>query len=84
MTKNKGLEWERYITGILDVTAMLGCLMEIDASIEPFGFSVAVLGSTRRPTTVNKFYLTALKRIMTPSFVTLDMFALVVPYFFAV
>ena len=41
-----------------------------------------VLGSTRRPTTANKLTVIVLQRIMTPLFVTLDMFALVVTYFF--
>ena len=54
--------------------------MERDASIEPFGFAMAVIGSTRRPTTANKLAVIALQHIMTPSFVSLDMFALVVPY----
>ena len=55
--------------------------MERDASIEPFGFEMYVLGSTRRPTTINKLVVTALQRIMTTSFINLGMFALVVPYF---
>ena len=58
--------------------------MERDASIKPIGFSMAVLGSKRRPTTVSKFSVTDLQCIMTSSFVTLDMFALVVPYVFDV
>ena len=40
---------------------------------------MAVLGLTSRPN-----LMTALKFITTPLFVTLDMFALVVPYYFAV
>ena len=35
-------------------------LMEIQASREPFGFVMDVLGSTRRPTTVNKLEVTVL------------------------
>ena len=58
--------------------------MSRDASIEIFGFAMTVLGSTRRPATVNKLALTALKRIMNTSFVTLDIFSLVVPYLFYV
>ena len=58
--------------------------MERDASREPFGFAMAMLGSTRKSNTVNKLAVTALQRIMTPSFVTLYMFALAVPYLFAV
>ena len=34
--------------------------MERDVSIEPFGFEMYVLGSTRRPPTVNKLAVTAL------------------------
>ena len=45
---------------------------------------MAVLISTRRPTTVNKLAVTALQRILTPSFITFDIFALVVPYLFTV
>ena len=55
--------------------------MEVDVSIETFYFSIYVLGSTRRPTTV-KFW--PLQRILTPSLITATMFALVVPYFFDV
>ena len=44
---------------------------------------MAVLNSTRRPTTVNTLVVTALQRILTPSFITVDIFALVVPYLFA-
>ena len=32
--------------------------MERDASREPFDFEMSVLGSTRRPTTVNKLSMT--------------------------
>ena len=56
--------------------------MEIYDSREPFGFSMAVIGSTVRLTTVNKFSVIALQRIMTPSFFTLVMFALVATYLF--
>ena len=55
--------------------------MERDVSKEPFGFAMSVIGSIRIPTTVNKLDVTALQCIMTPSFVSLDIFALVVPYF---
>ena len=58
--------------------------MERDASIGTFGFAMDALGSTRRPTNVNKLDVTALQRILTPSFITVDMFALVVLYLFAV
>ena len=55
--------------------------MERYNSIEPLSFALDVIGSTRRPTTVKKLAVTAFKPITTPLFVTLDMFALVVPYF---
>ena len=58
--------------------------MESYASIVPFSFAMAVIGSTSRPTTVNKLAVTDLQRITTSLFVALDMFALVFPYFFAV
>ena len=45
---------------------------------------MAVLGSIRRPTTVKILAVTALQRILTPSFITFDIFALVVPYLFTV
>ena len=61
-----------------------GNICQIYASIEPFGFEMDVLGSKRRSTTVKKFSMTALQHILTPSFITVDMFALVVPYLFAV
>ena len=48
--------------------------MEIDASREALGFTGDVIGSTRRGTIVNKFVVIFLKRIMTPSFVSLEMF----------
>ena len=48
--------------------------MEIDASIQAFGFTRDVIGSTIRCTIVDKFVVIVLKRIMTPSFVSLDMF----------
>ena len=67
---------------LLEVNLMGDFLMEIFASRNLFGFSMAVLGSTKRPTNVNKLDVTALKHIMTPLFVTLEMFALVVPYLF--
>ena len=33
---------------------------------ENFGFEMAVIGSTRRPTTINNLDVTDLQRIMTP------------------
>ena len=52
LLKNKELKREEDITGLLEVIAMEGCLMEGDDSRELFGFAMAVLSSTRRPTTV--------------------------------
>ena len=61
------------------------CLMEIDDSIETFELSrYVLLGSTREPTTVNNFSMTDFQCILTPSFITVEMFDLVVPYCFAV
>ena len=57
--------------------------MEIYASRKTFGFSMIVLGSTRRTTTVSKLAVTDFQVILTPLFVTIDMFALVVPYLFS-
>ena len=48
--------------------------MEIYASREAFGFARDVIGSTRRFTIVDKFAVIFLKLIITPSFVSLDVF----------
>ena len=56
--------------------------MERDASREAFGFETDMIGSTRRPTIVNKLAVILLQHIMTPLFFSLDMFVLVVIYFF--
>ena len=74
MLKKKKLNREGDITGLLEVTVQGSCLMEIDVSREAFGFATDVIGSTRRCTIVNKFIVIFLKYIMTPSFVSLDMF----------
>ena len=56
--------------------------MEIYASREPFGFAMdVILGSKIGHTTVNKFSATALQHILTSSLITVEIFALVVPYF---
>ena len=68
-----------YLTRLIEVTVMGVCLMERYASREPFGFAMAVLGSIIRPTTVDKFAVTDLQRIMNPSFIALDMLAIFVP-----
>ena len=57
--------------------------MEGDTSREPFGFAMAVLGSTIMPTTVNSWLVTAVKLVLTPLFITVDIFALVVPLTFS-
>ena len=72
--KKKKLNSEGDITGLLEVTVQVSLLMEIDASREAFGFERDVIGSTRRFTIVNKFIVIFLKRIMTPLFVSLDIF----------
>ena len=82
LLKNKKLYREVDITGSLEVNAMGVCLREKDVSIEPFGFAMDVLGSTRRPTTANNLAVTIFQLIMNPSFVPLGMFALVVSYLF--
>ena len=57
--------------------------MERDDSREPFGFEmIVILGSTRGPSAVNKFAVTTLKCILTPLFITVDIFALVDQYLF--
>ena len=63
---------------------MLVFLTERDYSREPFGFTMDVLGSTIRSTTFNKLDVNALQHTMTPSFITLDMFALSVTYLFSI
>ena len=82
--KDKKLEREEYITSLIEVTVQGGWLTDIYASIEAFGFVMDVLGSTIRPTIVKNLAVTILQRIMTPLFVSLYMFALVVPYLFYV
>ena len=72
--KNKKLNREGDITGLLEVTFHGIYLMEIDASKEAFGFATDVMVLTRKwCTIVNKFIVIVLKRIMAPSFVSLDM-----------
>ena len=74
MPKERKLEREGYITGLIEVTVQGGFLMERDASREAFGFTRDVIGSTRRCNLVDKLIVIVLKRIMNPSFVSLDMF----------
>ena len=72
--KKKKLSKEGDITGSLEITVQIGFLMEKYASREAFDFARDVIGSTRGCTIVNKFIVIVLKCIMTPSFVSLDMF----------
>ena len=58
--------------------------MEIYASMEAFVFTMDGLGSTRRPTIVKKLAVIVLQCIMTPSFVSLEMFSLVTSYLFSI
>ena len=74
MQKKKKLSKEGDITGSLEVIVQGSCLMEKYASREAFGLARDVIGLTRRCTIVNKFIVIILKYIMTPSFVSLDMF----------
>ena len=74
LQKRKKLSREGDITILLGVTVQGSCLMEKDASREAFGFSRDVIGSRRGCTIVNKFIVVVLKYIMTPSFVSLDVF----------
>ena len=82
--KEKTLDREGYITVLTEVTFQGFCLMERDSSLGDFGFEIDVIGSTIRPTIVNKLAVIVLQHIMTPSFISLDMFDIVVPYLFAV
>ena len=72
--KNKKLNREVDITGLLEVTVQVILIIEIYVSREAFVFARDVIGSTRRCTIVEMFVVTVLKRITTPSFVSLDMF----------
>ena len=74
MPKKKKLNREGDTTGLVGVTVQGSCLMEIDASREAFGFARDVIGSIRRCTIFDKFVVIVLKRIMNPSFVSIDMF----------
>ena len=58
--------------------------MEVYASREPFGFAMAVPSSKRSPNTVNTLVLTAFQCILTPAFITVVIFSLVVPYLFSI
>ena len=75
LKKDKKLERDRDITGLLEVTVQVGFLMEIYASREAFVFSTDLIGSTRRRTIINKLAVIVLQCINNPLFVSLDMFA---------
>ena len=64
---------------MLEVTVTEGYIMDVYDSIEPFYFSMTVTSSAITPNTVNTWVVTALKWISTPSFITVDIFAVVVP-----
>ena len=80
LLKERNLDREEDITVNLEVNVQGGYIMGRDAKIEPFCFEMDVLGSTRRPTIFNKLAVVFLQRIMTPSFVSLEIFALFIPY----
>ena len=64
------------ITGLLEVTVQGSRLMEINASREAFGFARNVIGSTRIRNIFNNLSVIVLRRIMTPSYFSLDVFFL--------
>ena len=72
--KSKKLNREGGITGLLEVNVQGSFQTEIDVSISSFGFARDIIGSTRRCTIVDKLVVIVLKRIMTPSIISLDMF----------
>ena len=74
IAKNKKLNREGDITCLLDINIQVISLMEIDSSREAFGFARDVTGSTRKCTIVNKSVIIFLKRIMTPSLFSHDIF----------
>ena len=74
LLKEKKIEREVDIAGLLEFTVQGGCLMERDASREAFGLARDVIGSPRRRTIFDKLAVIVLKCIMTPLFVSLDMF----------
>ena len=67
---------------MIEDTVQGGGLTKIDAPIETFGSAMAVLDSTRIPTSVSKLAIIDFQCITTPSFVRLYMFALIIPYFY--
>ena len=82
--KDKDLDREVYITVLPYVTVQRCYLMYRYDSIEAIVFAMYVIGSTRRPTMINKFAVIVSQHITTPLCISLVMVALVVPYFFNV
>ena len=82
LPKKKELNRDEHKTGLLEVIVTECYQMEGGDSREPFGFSNSLPSSRLRPTTVNTWVMTALQWILTPLFISVDIFALVVPYFF--
>ena len=74
LPKKNNLNREGYATGLVEVTVQGSFLMEIYASREAFGFARGVIVSTRGCEIVNKFIVIVLKCIITPWFVSLEMF----------
>ena len=64
----------RYNKLTIGVNVNGSSIMEKDSSREAFGFATDVISSTRWCTNVNNFIVIVLKFIMTPLFVSLDMF----------
>ena len=54
--------------------------MEGDDSREPFGFAVDTLRSKNIPTNLKKLPVNALKSMLTPFFITVDIFYPVITY----
>ena len=74
LPKDEKLDSEGDITGLLEVTVQVGCPMERYASRKALGFARDVISSPIRFTIVNKLDVIVLQCIMTPLFVSLDMF----------
>ena len=74
LSKKRKLNRAGDTTGLVYVTVQGSCLMEKYTSREAFGFARDVIGSTIGCTIVNKFIVIVLKFTMTHSFVSLDMF----------
>ena len=78
LMKKKQIKREEYITGLLEVTVTEGFLMEGYSGRETFVFEMVVLSSTRSPTTVHIWVVTALQLILLLLFVIAEIFSLVV------